>query len=276
MKSLFSKLSLAVFVVLLLFSNIVFGQNWQTLSSLPNVRAQHASAAYGGKIFVVNGTPDASTTLSSLLIYDVQSNSWSTGTAPSGVSTRGGDAASDGNGIIYFATGIGSSEKTVFKYVISSGTWTEIPGSSLKTAWNGTLEYHNGKLYHLGGEGTLTTLNIYDISSNTWSSGATIPDNGGMFHASAVVGNKIYMIGGGTNYTAGTQSVKIYDILSNTWSLLPSSSNFPQSVYYFDAVPYSGDIYLTGGSTAGTNTGGTQYSFYFIWTRRMLKYSINC
>lgn len=82
-------------------------------------------------------------------------------------------------------------------------------------------------------------------------------------HASAVVGDKIYMIGGSTGYSAGTQTVKVYDIPSNTWSLLPSSANFPHVAYYFDAIGYSGDIYLTGGSTSGMNDGPTQFNYYY-------------
>ncbi len=199
-----------------------YGQQWQTLTSLTANRFQHAAAAYDGKIYVINGSMNDNTGLSSLLVYNVQNNSWTTGTAPSGIATRGGHAVSDGNGTIYFATGIGTGEKTLYKYVISSNTWSEVPGSSGRTAWNGTLEYHNGKLYFLGGEGVgvYTSLNIYDIASSTWSTGALIPDGGGMMHASAVIGNKIYMIGGGTGYSAGTQTVKVYDIASNTWTLL--------------------------------------------------------
>ena len=116
-----------------------YGQQWQTLTSLTANRFQHAAAAYNGKVYVINGNlPE----VSSLLVYDVVNNSWSTGTAPAGVSTRGGHAASDGNGTIYFASGIGgSAANKLYRFVISTNTWSEVPGSTGKTAWNGTLHH---------------------------------------------------------------------------------------------------------------------------------------
>lgn len=248
-----------------LFVPLSYGQQWQTLASLPSARFQHASAAYNGKVYIITGTSTGSALHNTLFVYDVQSNTWSTGTAFTGGGSRGGDGASDGNGNIYFVSGIGTTgaEKKLYKFEITSNTWSEISGSYLKSAWNGTLEYHNGKLYHLGGEGAETQLNIYTISTNTWSTGATIIGGGGMMHASAVIGDKIYMIGGTSAYTPGNQTVKVYDIPTNTWTLLPSSANFPHNAYYFDAVAYGGEVYLTGGSDTGYNTGGNQFNYYY-------------
>jgi gliding motility-associated-like protein len=261
----FSQLRLVVLTVsMFLSSYYAFGQQWQTLNGMPAVRTQHASAAFNGKVYIINGSVDGFATLSSLLVYDVQGNSWTTGTAPSGVSNRGGDAVSDENGTIYYASGEGgSSNKTLYKYVIATNTWSEVPGSANKTAWNGSLAYGNGKLFYTGGEGKESVLSIYNISTNTWSTGASIPNSGGMMHTSAVVGNKLYMIGGTANYNPGTQTVKVYDIPSNTWTTLPSSANFPHNVYYFNAIAYDGNIYLTGGQSSGMNDQGSQFNYYY-------------
>ena len=68
-------------------------------------------------------------------------------------------------------------------------------------------------------------VDIYDISSNLWSVHFLVPNNSQMSHfrfgaASASVGSKIFIAGGGDGYGDNqTAQVDIYDASSDTWSM---------------------------------------------------------
>ena len=96
------------------------------------------------------------------------------------------------------------------------------------------------KIYLLGGVGVMRgwpyridVNNIYDPESDTWTTGALMPNYEG-FHdpriASAVVDNKIYMISDSFN--------QMYDPETDTWS---SRTAMPTPIYYFYAGATSGE-----------------------------------
>lgn len=90
--------------------------------------------------------------------------------------------------------------------------------------WDHSSVLYNGKIYSWGGRGgeiynfgvILNTLDIYDIATNSWSTGKT----GGtarQLHTSALYNGKIYFWGGYGG--AGVlNTVDIYDIATNSWS----------------------------------------------------------
>ncbi|HLN17098.1 MAG TPA: kelch repeat-containing protein [Acidimicrobiales bacterium] len=98
-----------------------------------------------------------------------------------------------------------------------------------------------------------TDVDVYNTTSNSWSSAAAIPNARDEDPVAAVVGKNIYVVGGitgcgGTTVTA----VDVYSTKTNTWSTLPAASDLPaafngnehcgaalgKNVYYFD----NGDI----------------------------------
>ena len=85
---------------------------------------------------------------------------------------------------------------------------------------------NNNKIYVFGGFDpnffVLATTQIYDIASNTWSTGAPMPDTAGRYFPAAVYypGNgKIYVMGGFDGATFSEQSqTSEYDPVANTWN----------------------------------------------------------
>src|SRR4051812_16901990 len=81
-----------------------------------------------------------------------------------------------------------------------SGTWSAAASEGFTPRADLTSCVVNGKIYAIGGWdsiGVLNTLEVYDPSTNTWST----PQTTGTFTAraylsSCVVGDKIYVIGG--------------------------------------------------------------------------------
>src|SRR5207249_11660387 len=113
----------------------------------------------------------------------------------------------------------------------------------------GAIGASNGKVYVTGGliAGTSTVTNalrIYDIASNTWTSGANMPTSPGVEAAAgAVVNGKFYVMGGddGTN---GLNTNFIYDIATNTWT---TGATLPDNRTNTYGTAFNGLIYVYGG-----------------------------
>ncbi|MEY2505461.1 MAG: hypothetical protein QOG27_1741 [Verrucomicrobiota bacterium] len=121
----------------------------------------------------------------------------------------------------------------------------------------------NGKIYVPGGYGgsgpPFSNINyIYDITSNTWSTGAVVPAPATLWPVVVcdATANKVYAIGG-FDGTVATSATKIYDATANTWS---SGAVLPAIRYGADGGLISGNIYVAGGND-GTTTALTTFRY---------------
>jgi N-acetylneuraminic acid mutarotase len=128
-----------------------------------------------------------------------------------------------------------------------------------------------GKVYVIGGATTadggkdiaisnnttvrnLTTNDVYDVASNTWTSAA--PMALGRNHAYAgTVGGKIYVIGGRIAHafvaaSQNTDVVEEYDPATNTWGA--QRAKMPNARSGGGWATFSGRIYVAGGEVATT------------------------
>ncbi|MEO5952863.1 MAG: kelch repeat-containing protein, partial [Chloroflexia bacterium] len=132
-------------------------------------------------------------------------------------------------------------------------TWTQLANMPTGKS-NAQAALWNGKIYLPGGYiGSHITENaIYDIASNTWTTGAPLPaTQSGM---TAAYNGKIYVFGG----NPGPQSIiRVYDIATNTWST--SSASLPVATTYGRAITVGNYIYVIGGIT--TTVSNAVYRF---------------
>jgi len=177
-----------------------------------------------------------------------------------------GDAcASDGTSV-YCAGGYSFSVPgppftvNVFnKYDPVANTWTPLapmPQSALMA----TAIYYptTNKIYVFGGEDGDSGVNynltqIYDIATNAWSSGATMPDvrsfmAGGYNSADG----KVYLATGyNTGFVDSAQpSTWEYDPAANTWTDLTGSAPFPHPAGGAASGVINGHLYVAGGIDA--------------------------
>ena len=106
----------------------------------------------------------------------------------------------------------------------------------------------HGKLYVAGGSDGVTQLNtlyIYNIASNTWTTGANMPV-AAEAPGSAVLHNKLYVFGGFPPFIM----TQIYDPVSNTWSPGPNM-NIDRWRFYGTAVGNHSIVALGGQNAAG-------------------------
>ncbi|MBI2836667.1 MAG: PD40 domain-containing protein [Chloroflexi bacterium] len=163
--------------------------------------------------------------------------------------------------ILYVAGGHDGSggTTTLQAYNPAADTWSTLasmPGRRYQADGAGVI---NGKLYVPGGwnypdSGLPTnTLFVYDPATNSWSTGAPMPQvvlYGSGNGASGVINGKLYVTTPYNGYSGTYKYLHVYDPATNTWTQLASSPNA-------HALPASGVIdnklYIAGGSDGGNH-----------------------
>ncbi|WP_234998789.1 malectin domain-containing carbohydrate-binding protein [Demequina sp. NBRC 110057] len=202
--------------------------------------------------------------------YTVGTNTWSTiaplpflagnGAAGTGVTHAG--IATDGEDI-YLAGGYisqtGTSGQTfgtveVYKYDVSANSYSRLPNLPQVRA-SGALEYLGGKLHFVSGTNLARTTEPVDHwtldlagGATSWVSAAPLPE-GRNHPGSAVIGGKLYIIGGQTGHdgpSVAHDDVFIYDPATNAWS---SSTPMPYAVNHHTSstIVLDGRIVVIGG-----------------------------
>jgi N-acetylneuraminic acid mutarotase len=132
------------------------------------------------------------------------------------------------------------------------GTWTV--GPSMPTPSYGLCaKFVNGKFYAISGFAT-NRVAIYNPTNNNWTTGAPLPADSGynlrQFYGCAVVGTRIYVIGGDTGGSLSRATNYAYDTASNIWAtnlaVLPGGAR-----WNLTAVSLNGKVYVIGGQGDG-------------------------
>ncbi len=131
-----------------------------------------------------------------------------------------------------------------------TNAWTNLanmPGARTWLDGEGSYCQHLGKIYIAGGYTGSANNNmyIYDIATNTWTSGATMP-SATLAYASGIWNDSlIYIMGGAGPSLSGSNVVQVYNVNQNTWATAT-------------ALPEAGDM------GSGTIVGDTIYitNFY--------------
>jgi len=115
----------------------------------------------------------------------------------------------------------------------------------------------DGRIYVFSGYNSslVTTTQIYDIATDTWTTGTSMPSAQG-FTSCAVIWPYFYVMGGSSFYT----TVEIYDAISDSWSggvALPVNRWAGQAVY----CPNDNSIFYIGGTDSWSNALDTVYRF---------------
>lgn len=104
------------------------------------------------------------------------------------------------------------------------------------------LQACNGKLYSIGGYyNGQTTLEIYNIATNSWSTGASSPIPLGYVVSDIYNNDKIYCISG--NGSTEVRTVQVYNTSNDTWGTIYDK---PTAEVYGSAVVNGNMIYCLG------------------------------
>jgi N-acetylneuraminic acid mutarotase len=241
-------------------SNVWADNNsWTTKTSMPTARAGVGVAAVNGKIYAIGGWYPCP--INTTEEYNPSTDMWSSKQAmPTARMFFGTAVYQDKIYVMGGKIGQKATNQTEV-YDPSTDTWT--PKASMPIAcYDLSANLVNCKIYLIGGIKPLNgnnitcinTTQIYDLQTGTWTIGTPIP-NAVYCYASAVVGNKIYVISGSTlSPNTVTNLTQVYDTQTDTWSTqapIPTPVNAPAGISINNGD--SPKIYVIGG-------GGTQFA----------------
>lgn len=235
--------------------NIV-SKTWEKLSSLRENRGSHGSASVGERLYIVGGGGFRSN-LSTTECLDCRTGEWAN-LAELPVSRHALYAFSVGRSI--YAVGgwvngsIGSTD--LERYDIDTDSWTVLAPMPTGRRLLGATEYQN-RIYTFGGnlgdrEWNSDAVEIYDIGSNSWAKGPSLPVAG---QASAVtIGDYIYVVMHG-HY--------ILRCCPRTLTYTQVSFGLPHPRWFcFDVAAVNHSIFIAGGNIDG------------VWSNVLWKYNV--
>jgi N-acetylneuraminic acid mutarotase len=158
-------------------------------------------------------------------------------------------------GLLYVYTVCATSGEQLFRYDRATNTWITLarPPTSHAHGAGGAIA---GKLYLAGGyriEGGVykahAQLDIYDPATNTWTTGAPMPQRA-QDAASAVLNGKLY-VAGGTSYPVELATLMVYDPVTRSWT---TKASLPASRSQAAGAAAGGLFFVIGGYENGTPT----------------------
>jgi len=245
---------------------------WQPRTMLPG-QSLYASMVYAPnvqKFYYIGGSNDTLTSsraapanvTNNMVVYDPRTDQWANAANMPSWQGRAFFTAAYGNGKIYVPGGSFDTTfaptATLWAYDPTTDSWdSSLPPLPIPVlaAASGVI---NGHLYVAGGsqrsDNILQTLFDYDIATRTWYT-RTPMLAGAAFGESAVVGGRLWVLGGGTPYhgaaaPAVVDTVQIYDPVSDSWSWGPPLTGGRR---LGGAAALGTQLYLYGGQDNGYN-----------------------
>ena len=256
----FIVISVVVFILLLMEVESFARNNWERITQLPTERERFATAVVDNKIYLIGGTlfenrkkvPQGPLGLSTVEVYDTQTNTWQRGADM--LTLRHGAKAAVVNGIIYVFGGYSAKDQKIVNmkfpvlveaYDPQTDTWVKKQDMPVPRI-NFGLGVVAGKVYLIGGktgirEQTTNRVDIYDPATDTWAKAPQMPVQRDLdVDSVAVASNRIYVIGG------APPIIEEYNPISRQWRKKKDMLDIRQA---FSPVVVKDDIYLIGGFT---------------------------
>ncbi len=249
--------------------------NWLPLADLPGARSAHMAVtlqdgtllAIGGRDIVLIG---GSTSLATVLAYDLMTDTWSPRASMSTLRQRaGGVVGSDGK--VYVAGGddgeLGAHTwKSTERYDPATDNWTTIASLSSERDGVALGVGADGNVYAIGGSTSsyiprteVATVEYYDPLAGTWNSGPVVPATT-RFTAAVQRAGRLHVVGGapidGLPDPSKPMSIS-RGAGEATWR--PEPALLAERCMHGLAVGADGAIYAIGGrSSAGSATASVE------------------
>jgi hypothetical protein len=249
---------------------------WTTMAAMPTARGGFGTAVVNGRIYAIGGL-NGNTPLNVVEEYNPITNQWITKTPmPTG---RSGFAIAVYKNQIYVIGGtvgsgyIGNNEV----YDPATDTW-QTKASMITPRADLCASVVDDKIYLMGGKKyssesptfySETNINeVYDPATNTWSTVSSVMPIGVQGYSSAVLNDKIFIIGGSRepvsiDNTVITDATQVFNPKTGEWSV---SAKLPSVNSYGAAAATEGymvpqRIFYIGGFSISEFTGLTRVYF---------------
>jgi len=236
----------------------VFGQ-WSTID-MPSGRIQVGGTSYDGKVYIAGGIDGSFDYTEEILVYDSNEGTWSTIALSEGRAKIGVAA---GDGLLFCGGGIQFEQPQNYSIVDKIDVFTgEISVDTLSAPRTELSAVTVGnKVLFAGGVEILNipqnpdtpvemtvhdAVDIYDLTTDTWSTAQLSQARGGMAHA--VIGEKAFFAGGYLGDGTVSNVVDIYDASTDTWTTDTLSL---ARAFYGSGTSQGTKVYFAGGILPG-------------------------
>jgi N-acetylneuraminic acid mutarotase len=232
---------------------------WTFGASMPTARQGAATAAEGGRLYVIGGSTGTGagngTVVGSAEAYDPASDSWTT-LAPMPSPRFQSHGAAQIGGKIYVAGGRlcscipGGNTNSLFIYDVLTNTWSQGPNMPVNGS-NGVSAAIDSKLYVLNGYdgGYRTDFWRFDPATASWTQLPSAPSPH-VVGAAGVINGKLYVAGG----EPLSNRLDVYDPQTNAWT---QGADLPVGWQHMGAGTRGSQLFLFGGATSdGTGPNG--------------------
>jgi N-acetylneuraminic acid mutarotase len=241
---------------------------WSRAADASLARQEIYPAVLHDKIYVAGGVLTPPTGLSAHFeAYDVKADRWNALTPLP--EPRHHIALAEAGGLIYGVGGFSGgfpfwrAQASVFVYDPRTDRWSAGPSMPQARA-EGVVASVNGKIYAIGGRAAATPdashfndhadtarADVLDPETGRWSRIADAPSTRNSA-AAAVIGSKIYVVGGrhalkepdGSLRQVNVASLEVYDPASDRWEI---KASMPQAQGGLAAAAHGGRLYVFGG-----------------------------
>jgi N-acetylneuraminic acid mutarotase len=168
------------------------------------------------------------------------------------------------DGKVYSVAGVDSNSQVItavgYVYDVASDSWSSIADLPVARE-KPSAAFLNRKLYVADGwDGSgvpLGRVDVYDPGSNNWSTPPSTNPHPEAAAGSAVVDDKLYLVGGCADADCTPSSnVMRYDPVSDTWDAV---ARYPHNVSWLSCGAINQKVYCAGGFGASSFTDGSVY-----------------
>ncbi|HEV2120254.1 MAG TPA: kelch repeat-containing protein [Candidatus Bathyarchaeia archaeon] len=238
---------------------------WTTGAPIPTPREGYGAAEVNGIFYYIAGYgPTGDNTANEA--YNPANDTWTTKASLPSSPRSETVAVSDGT-FIYLIGGrpVSIVGHDVWRYNPANNTWKSLSSMPTARATEHMAAYYNGNIYVVGGRttdaptngGSLRILEIYHVTTNSWTTGTSLPSGLADAHT-ALLNEKIYVFGGFTTTGTASTTTYIYDITSDSWT---SGASAPAGLVDPAAGVCGPQIYVIGGSTANLGLQNSNYAY---------------
>ena len=241
------------------------GPAWTVRAAMPSSRAEVASAALDGRIYVIGGVEASDNSSNVVEVYDVASDRWQR-RANLPQARDHAMAATLGGKIYVFGGSAGSmTTSTTFAYDPATDAWSRRADMPLRRTAGGAAVLEN-RIVLVGGTGdSPASTMVYDPAQDRWTLG---PSMTAPREHLAVTGDgaHIYVIGGRWNDVIKSTAESL-DSLTGGWKRL---SDLPTARGGTGGGLVNGRIYVAGGEAGNPNRTFPEVEAYDpvsnVWT----------
>jgi N-acetylneuraminic acid mutarotase len=197
------------------------GLAWHRLAPVPTARTEVAAALAEGRIHVIGGFGPPDRTVATVEVYEIVSDTWTTGPDLPLAVNHAMAVATDGT-VYLFGGYLPDGPASDAAFALRDGRWEVLPPMPEPRAAGGSV-VADGLIYVVGGVGPAgiaqRTL-VFDPATARWSTaaGLGIPrEHMGV----ASVEERVYAVGGRAGSLEGFGDTEVYDPGSDAWATLP-------------------------------------------------------